>query len=253
MNSMHRNESVRSVLETQAADIEAQTRRDFEGVVARLQHDKSTKIAILDRDSAEIRLELAEMDRLMGQLSKFKTAESSADMTSFLSAHRELQYRVQSIGGTPARQCPDINPYSLPREYQLLQSVQREYEGARHIIRVKDEMIRYLLSERDRLLKLHTNSSEQVTKLNSAAKEEIKEWVKLTDRFARELQQFKKVCKYCGLPFTPSSANSYCKYNGTLGGDDSSGRAGAQVPEFGSRGSGLHCFVAVTALRAPRK
>ena len=95
-------------------------------------------------------------------------------------------------------------------------------------------MVWYLLNERNRLLQMHSRSSKEITQLNTAAQEEMKEWIKLTDKFADELKQFKRVCKHCGIPLTPDSINTYCKYN--------VGETGGGPKVFGSKGTSLHFF-----------
>ncbi|GAB5372166.1 hypothetical protein AAMO2058_001642100 [Amorphochlora amoebiformis] len=244
LGEMQRLDTTRSLLENQAAQIEAQTKRFYDETLDRLHKAKVEKTSRIDREGTEVQLELKEMDRLGQEIAEFKEARTGANMARYLSSDRQLQHRLAKILDAPARVPLDINPYDLPRDHGRLHRLAREYEGTRRMIKVKDEMIGFLLKERNRLLHLHDASAKQVEVLNGAAKDEMKEWVRLTDRFAQELQEFKLVCRFCGIPLSRASVNSFCKYNRRRGwGSHNSGsEALGDTPGFGAEGSGLHKF-----------
>mmetsp|Transcript_14257 Transcript_14257/g.26942 ORF Transcript_14257/g.26942 Transcript_14257/m.26942 type:complete len:124 (-) Transcript_14257:91-462(-) len=98
-------------------------------------------------------------------------------------------------------------------------------------------MISFLLAERNRLLRLSAASSRQVLTLNRAAQDEMKQWGSLIDRFAKELDSFKLACKYCGLPLSRESVNTFCRFNKGY-----STTTNPKAREYGAEGSNLHHF-----------
>eukprot|EP00466_Bigelowiella_natans_P004628 jgi/Bigna1/88004/estExt_fgenesh1_pg.C_270026 len=241
LNELQRLEAARNLIEAQASEIEATARREFEASLSRLHDAKAEKLNNLEGETNQIRVEVAEMERLVADLADFKKAKSAEEMTKFLSVDRELHHRMYRLAGAPSRVGLEINPYDLPRDHDESHKLRREYAGARKIIQVKDEMIEYLLQEREGLLKAHANASHQAANLNNAAQHEMKQWVRLTDKFAQELDQFQLACRYCKAPLSRLSVNTYCPYNRKIRQNQPGGGAN-EFRQHGDEGSGLHRF-----------
>eukprot|EP00954_Amorphochlora_amoebiformis_P006332 494875-Amorphochlora_amoeboformis.AAC.1 len=71
-NISRRLDTTRSLLENQAAQIEAQTKRFYDETLDRLHKAKVEKTSRIDREGTEVQLELKEMDRLGQEIAEFK-------------------------------------------------------------------------------------------------------------------------------------------------------------------------------------
>lgn len=264
---------------------------EAQAILDRLNSAHAQIASRLNSDLQQIQIDLDTIDRLTSEIDAVKV--TSRDALYFLLRYNDMVQAVQRVlhKQTQTSSTSKVNPSdsennsesqkdTLPREVASRKQKLSNYEAVCELVKSKDQILLHLATERDQLKQLHETQAKHLAQLDSVTQQEMQQWITLTDRFATELQEFKKCCRYCGVPLSGSSVNTYCKMNtkamwrkeqaqnklGTRHSEDLddspvSNRSGADdlsrsAPKpkakvrFGERGSGVHLFEAPPHLAA---
>ena len=185
-------------------NIERGIRKDYTEMLDNLNSIEGKKLAVINYDSVVLQKDINMMQEIMSYLNEMNNNENN-DLISFLLKYKQINEMVEYILAKPIKTKIDITLDDFPIEQEENRKKLENYNKLEELCKFKDEIIWKLLK--------NNQYNKESNEINEKTKNEIQEWVKLSDKYALELQKYNLVCDFCGCYLDENVVNSACEKN----------------------------------------
>ena len=203
MNQLQYLDYVTEQVKNYKNNIERGIRKDFSEMIDNLDSIEGKKLAVINYDSAILQKDINMMQEIMNYLNEMNNNENN-DMIAFLLRYKQINEMIEYILAKPVKTKIDITLDDFPREQEENRKKLENYKKLEELCKLKDEIIWKMLTD---------NKYNKPNEINEKIKNEIEEWVKLSDKYALELQKYNLVCDFCGCYLDENVVNSACEKN----------------------------------------
>jgi hypothetical protein len=227
------------------------------GMLQRLNDAVEIEQVRIDQTVERLRGEVREIEEFLEMTGlqpnqQSPTYVTPSAMCTFLLHLRELLPRAHQLSSASSAAAPSTTQSatppgsdfpSLPREASTRSSQLASFPHLLSLLRVKDSLLKFAMAGRKGLLKEQAEHEQTLQGLYAASQNEIREWMALSERLAKEVRASRQICTFCRVPLSGPAASTGCPAN------QRQTRLGAvnavQVFEGSERreGDGLHFFV----------
>ena len=204
MNQLQYLDYVSEQVKSYKNNIERGIRKDYTEMLDNLNSIEGKKLAVINYDSVVLQKDINMMQEIMSYLNEMNNNENT-DLISFLLKYKQINEMVEYILAKPIKTKIDITLDDFPIEQEENRKKLENYKKLEELCKFKDEIIWKLLT--------NNQYNKESNEINEKTKNEIQEWVKLSDKYALELQKYNLVCDFCGCYLDENVVNSACEKN----------------------------------------
>ena len=162
------------------------------------------KLAILNYNSTSIQKEINIIQGIINNITEYNNCEPQ-EMLNFIFKFPKLNEMAENIIAKKINNNIEINLNDFPKEENEKRKKLYCYNKLIELNNIKDEIIWKILTEH----KYYQNEKEILNKSIN----EIKEWEKLSNKYALELEKYNLICYFCGCILDEKTVNSDCEKN----------------------------------------
>ena len=160
------------------------------------------KLAILNYNSTSIQKEINIIQEIINNITEYNNCEPQ-EMLNFIFKFPKLNEMTENIIAKKINKNIEINFNDFPKEENEKRKKLYIYNQLIELNNIKDEIIWKILTEH----KYYHNEKEILNKSIN----EIKEWEKLSNKYALELEKYNLICYFCGCILDEKTINSDCE------------------------------------------
>ncbi|MCQ2819700.1 MAG: hypothetical protein MJ252_20740 [archaeon] len=192
--------------------IERNIRAEYSKMMDELNDLEGKKLAVLNYDSTILQKDLTVLEEIEGYIYDLESSESP-DMISFLLRYKGLNSKIENEITKPIKTDIDVSLTDFPDRLEENHKKMEKIEHYEKVNKLKNEIIWKMENDMNKKEQLQQQSEREKNEIKEKSKYEIEELVKISDKYAAELQKYNLVCYFCGCFLDESTVNSPCEKN----------------------------------------
>ena len=204
MNQYNILEKISNEVKRNKNNIMVGIKKELNDKIENLNLIEGKKLAELNFNSTSIQKDINIMQELINNIEEYNNCESE-EMLNFILKFTKLNEMSENIIAKSLNKNIDIDLNDFPLEDNEKRKIINYYNKLEELNKIKDEIIWKILSE-------HKYYHDEKEILNKSINE-IKEWEKLSNKYAFELNKYNLICYFCGCILNEKTVNLDCEKN----------------------------------------
>lgn len=186
-----------------ARDIRAQ----YAELSEKIKDIEGKRNAVLSYETSQLQADANNIQDVSNYINDIQN-KKGPNMINFLLQFPQLKNKMDRIIEKPLREKIDLsNLENYPNDLEQRHKKLEDFDKIKKSLINKDEEIWKILVEKK------NKERDLIEKAKKKSQERIEEWIKLSDKYQKELKKYEVVCSFCGKYIDNSTINSDCEAN----------------------------------------
>ena len=182
-------------------------RTQYSELSEKIKDIEGKRNAILSFETSQIQVDANNIQDINNYINDIQN-KKGPNMINFLLQFPQLKNKMERILEKPIKEKIDLsNIENYPNDLEQRHKILEDFDKIKKMLVNKDEEIWKILMEKK------NKEQDLIEKAKKKSQDQIEEWIKLSDKYQKDLKKFEVVCAFCGKYIDNNTVNSECEAN----------------------------------------
>lgn len=182
-------------------------RAQYSELSEKIKDIEGKRNAILSYETSQIQADANNIQDINNYINDIQN-KKGPNMINFLLQFPQLKNKMDRILEKPIKEKIDLsNIENYPNDLEKRHKILEDFDKIKKMLANKDEEIWKILMEKK------NKELDLIEKAKKKSQDQIEEWIKLSDKYQKDLKKYEVVCAFCGKYIDNNTVNSDCEAN----------------------------------------